>query len=271
MQPDTAALTDFLAETLPASMIPTTIMVLDELPLTPVGKLDRAALPEPVLCTRPFRAPDTPLARLVADTFAVVLSPSEGPTLHPVGADDNFFDLGGNSLLATRAAARIADTLGRPVPVTLLFDAPVVAELAERLTAPAPSPAAGLLGPADAVRAETAFDMLLPLRPTGSSTPLFCIHPVSGVSWPFAGLSAHLPSHHPIYGLQTPVLAADTTLPESIEEWAACYVRLIRATQPRGRTVCSAGRSAASSPTRSRCSCTMTGNGSTSSRSWTGE
>ncbi len=234
VQPDIAALTEFLAETLPASMLPTTITVLDELPLTPVGKLDRAALPEPVLHTRPFRTPDTPIALLIAETFAAVLSPSESSATRPVGADDNFFDLGGNSLLAAKAAARIADALGLPVPVSLLFDTPVVTDLAERLVEPTLSPTARLFGPVEAICAETAFDMVLPIRTTGSTAPLFCVHPVSGMSWPFAGLSTHLSPRHPIYGLQSPVLATDTPLPDSIEEWAAHYVRLIRATQPRG-------------------------------------
>ncbi|MEV6326078.1 amino acid adenylation domain-containing protein, partial [Nocardia sp. NPDC051787] len=130
---DTTELTEFLAKTLPAYMIPAAVTVLDELPLTPVGKLDRAALPEPVLTVREFRAPATPNERLVADTFAAVLLPRGGGDSDRVGGDDDFFELGGNSLIATQAVARLGTALGVRVPVALLFEASTVARLAERL------------------------------------------------------------------------------------------------------------------------------------------
>ncbi|WP_280364175.1 non-ribosomal peptide synthetase, partial [Nocardia wallacei] len=110
---------------LPAHMVPTTIMVLDEIPLTPVGKLDRAALPAPVLQAKEFRAPSGRLETLVAEIFTDLLHP-----VAPVGADDDFFDLGGNSLIATQAAARLGAALGTRVPARLVFEAPTVAGLA---------------------------------------------------------------------------------------------------------------------------------------------
>src|SRR5690606_37769488 len=70
---DTGELADFIGESLPGYMIPASIMVLDEIPLTPVGKLDRAALPEPVFAARAFRAPSTPVEEIVADVFAALL------------------------------------------------------------------------------------------------------------------------------------------------------------------------------------------------------
>ncbi|WP_067470178.1 non-ribosomal peptide synthetase [Nocardia amamiensis] len=127
---DTDALTEFLGESLPAYMIPTSILVLDEIPLTPVGKLDRAALPEPVFAARAFRAPSTPVEEIVADVFAALLVPEEDGR---VGADDDFFELGGNSLLAAQAAARIGSALDLRVPVQLLFEATTVAALAARV------------------------------------------------------------------------------------------------------------------------------------------
>ncbi|WP_330231000.1 amino acid adenylation domain-containing protein [Nocardia sp. NBC_00508] len=130
---DTGELAEFAGKTLPAYMIPTAIMVLDELPLTPVGKLDRAALPEPVLTAREFRAPATAAERLVADTFAALLLPEGGDDTARVGADDDFFELGGNSLIATQAVARLGSALGVRVPVALVFEASVVAKLAVRL------------------------------------------------------------------------------------------------------------------------------------------
>ncbi|MFR9753250.1 amino acid adenylation domain-containing protein [Nocardia sp. 004] len=127
---DTGTLAEFLAESLPAYMVPAAIMTLTEIPLTPVGKLDRAALPEPVFAARAFRAPATPVEEIVAEVFAALLVPEADGS---VGADDDFFELGGNSLLAAQAAARIGAALEVRVPVQLLFEATTVAALAERV------------------------------------------------------------------------------------------------------------------------------------------
>ncbi|MFE3542442.1 amino acid adenylation domain-containing protein [Nocardia sp. NPDC059177] len=126
---DTGALAEFLAESLPAYMVPAVIMVLDALPLTPVGKLDRAALPTPVFTVRGFRAPATPAEQVVADVFAALLLRDGAGR---VGADDDFFDLGGDSLLAAQAVARIGAALDVRVPVQAVFEAPTVAGLANK-------------------------------------------------------------------------------------------------------------------------------------------
>ncbi|MFE9327890.1 amino acid adenylation domain-containing protein [Nocardia sp. NPDC052278] len=127
---DTAELVAALERSLPKYMVPTAIVVLDELPLTPVGKLDRAALPDPVFEAREFRAPSTREEQVVAEVYAALLL-ADGVD---VGVDDDFFELGGNSLLAAQAAARIGTALGTRVPVQLVFEAPGVAELAQRVT-----------------------------------------------------------------------------------------------------------------------------------------
>ncbi|MFE1593317.1 amino acid adenylation domain-containing protein [Nocardia sp. NPDC058705] len=126
---DTGELAEFIGESLPAYMIPSVIMVLDELPLTTVGKLDRAALPTPVFAVRGFRAPATPAEQVVADVFAALLLRDGAGR---VGADDDFFELGGDSLLAAQAVARIGAALDMRVPVQTVFEAPTVAALANR-------------------------------------------------------------------------------------------------------------------------------------------
>ncbi|MFC9438906.1 amino acid adenylation domain-containing protein, partial [Nocardia sp. NPDC057030] len=128
MDADAAELAAVAEQSLPAHMVPTVVMVLATIPLTPVGKLDRAALPSPRLQTKVFRAPVGPLEELVADVFAELLGPGA-----PVGADDNFFELGGNSLIATQAAARLGAALTARVPARLIFETPTVAGLAERM------------------------------------------------------------------------------------------------------------------------------------------
>ncbi|MGW0180939.1 amino acid adenylation domain-containing protein, partial [Nocardia sp. NPDC003345] len=124
---DIAALTAHIEERLPAYMVPSAIMVLDEIPLTPVGKLDRKALPEPTFETREFRAPSTPVEEVVAGVLAEVLDRDR------IGADDDFFELGGNSLLATQVVARLGAALNTQVPVRMLFEASAVGTLAARL------------------------------------------------------------------------------------------------------------------------------------------
>ncbi|WKG10292.1 amino acid adenylation domain-containing protein [Nocardia sp. PE-7] len=126
---DTAALTAFAERSLPAHMVPTVLMELDTIPLTPVGKLDRKALPAPILEHAEFRAPTTPVEQIVAGTFAQVLDLGDTQ----LGLDDDFFALGGNSLMATQVAARLGAALDTDFPVRLLFEASTVETLARRL------------------------------------------------------------------------------------------------------------------------------------------
>ncbi|MFD3744428.1 amino acid adenylation domain-containing protein [Nocardia sp. NPDC058633] len=126
---DTAALTEFAERALPAHMVPTVLMEIDTIPLTPVGKLDRGALPAPILEHAEFRAPATPVEQIVAGTFAQVLDLGDAA----LGLDDDFFALGGNSLMATQIAARLGAALDTDFPVRLLFEASTVESLARRL------------------------------------------------------------------------------------------------------------------------------------------
>ncbi|MEV0299405.1 non-ribosomal peptide synthase/polyketide synthase, partial [Nocardia sp. NPDC050710] len=132
---DLEELRTHLGALLPSYMVPAAIVVLDAMPLNPNGKLDRRALPEPVFEAREFRAPSTPIEEIVADTFSEVLGLATDAGERPVGLDDDFFDLGGNSLIATQVVARLSAVLDTRVPVRLLFEAPTVAALAARMEA----------------------------------------------------------------------------------------------------------------------------------------
>ncbi|MGF1426682.1 amino acid adenylation domain-containing protein [Kitasatospora sp. LaBMicrA B282] len=129
--PDTAELRDWLAQALPSYLVPAAFVVLPELPIAASGKVDRAALPAPDTA-RPdlgarLVAPRTPTERAIAQVWCQVLG------LDEVGVHDDFFALGGHSLLATRVVSRLARDHGFEIPLRLLFEAPTVAELAERV------------------------------------------------------------------------------------------------------------------------------------------
>ncbi len=121
-----AELRAFVAGGLPEFMVPAAIMVLESLPLTVNGKLDRRALPAPEFASGvAYRAPRDQRERALAALFGEALGVAR------VGIDDGFFDLGGHSLSATRLMARVRAELGAEVPIKALFDAPTVAGLAE--------------------------------------------------------------------------------------------------------------------------------------------
>ncbi|MGX6508349.1 AMP-binding protein [Rhodococcus sp. SJ-2] len=210
-----------VAGVLPGYMVPALVVVLDEVPLTPVGKVDRGALPEPVFAVREFRAPRSVVEESVASVVASVLG------LGRVGLDDSFVDLGGNSLAATRVVARLSSVVGVRVPVSVVFEVGSVEELAARIET--------LVGSDEPVT-DGAFDMVIPLRAGDPELEaVFFVHPVVGLAWSFAELATYVEKGRPVYGLQSPALSGSGVMPGSIEEWAGLYVSEIRRLQPHGR------------------------------------
>ncbi|MFI6303358.1 amino acid adenylation domain-containing protein [Amycolatopsis thailandensis] len=211
---DGAALRELAATRLPEYMIPAAFVALDRLPLTANGKLDQRALPAPA--TVAGRAPRTPREEVLCGLFAEVLGTSG------VGVDDSFFDLGGHSLLVTKLAERIRAVLGVDLPVQALFEAPTVATLVKRLDDGVESGGSGALG------------TLLPLRPGGRYAPLFCVPPVTGLSWTYTGLLRYLDADFPVYGLQTRGLTDLAELPKSVEQLVGHYADDVVRIQPDG-------------------------------------
>src|SRR4029077_13331004 len=149
----------FLSERLPAFAVPTVVEPVAELPLTQNGKVDRDALPAPTLSATARVAPRDELETTLVELWAELLG-------HEPGVTDSFFELGGHSMLAVRMFALLDRRLGGRLPLATLMRAPTIAELAEE------------------VRAEQAqerpWEVLVPLKPTGNSAPLFLVHELGG-------------------------------------------------------------------------------------------
>ncbi|CAM3749891.1 condensation domain-containing protein [Kibdelosporangium persicum] len=197
----------FARQRLPEHMVPVSVMVLETLPLTRNGKLDRNALPAPEYSSTAGRPARTPDEAVLCGLYAEVLGRDT------VGIDDNFFELGGHSLLATTLVSRVRALFGTELPLRAVFETPTVAELVERL---------------DKGSNRNAYATLLPLRATGTRPPLFCMHAASGFSWPYAVLLTHLDM--PVYGVQ----ATAGPRPSSLDEMAEDYVQHITSVQPEG-------------------------------------
>ena len=218
-QPDAAApaaetLRAHLAASLPEYMVPAAYVRLDALPLTPNGKLDRKALPAPDSSAFAGPARDRPTGETeirLAGIWADLLR------LESVGRHDNFFDLGGHSLLGVRLMFEIRKAFGKTLPVGVLFSAPTVAGLAQAL---------------DRGVEPSALISLAPIAAGLPGPPIFMIHLIE------RDLARHLARRHSVYGLAFGLAAAgsdhDARWPQNIEGFAQHYIDEIRSVQPHG-------------------------------------
>ncbi|WP_345623568.1 thioesterase domain-containing protein, partial [Streptomyces ziwulingensis] len=213
---DPTELRGYLAERLPGYLVPSAVVLLDRMPLTPHHKVDRAALPEPVFAERAYRAPRTEDETVLAELFEEVLGTDR------VGIDDDFFALGGHSLLVVRLVSRIAAATGVPVPIRTVFQHSTVAGLATRFR--------GAAGPA---AAEDPLAPVFPLRTEGQYPPLWMIRPGAGLCWAYLGFVEHLPERQ-LYGIQAREYDPAKPPTRSVREMVDDYLAHLLEIQPEG-------------------------------------
>ncbi|WP_137154171.1 non-ribosomal peptide synthetase [Rhizobium sp. FKL33] len=208
-----------LKAVLPTHMVPVAFVEMQTLPLSANGKLDRKALPMPSLAggVGTGRAPAEGLESKTAAIFAELLERES------VGADEDFFAIGGHSLLAMRLAARIRRDLGRQISVGQIMTMPTVAKLAEHMIA----------GELVSDMAKGGFETVIRLR-DGTGAPLICIYPASGVSWQYSVLSRYLRQDMPIVGLQSPRPHGPIAASETMDDLWGQQLAILRGVQPKG-------------------------------------
>jgi thioesterase domain-containing protein len=211
-----AALRTHLQQHVPGYMVPAAIVMLDTIPLSPNGKVDRSALPAPddrLSSSGSRRVPPlTDLERQLVEIWESLLGTG------PIGVRDNFFDLGGHSLLAVRLVSLVERQLQRTLHVADVFQAPTIEQLA-------------------AVMAEQntgAVDPIVVFRREGANAPLFFMPLIDGYAFYLRTLVEHLDEERPIYSLQPSALDGRTEPWTTIESIASAMVDEIVQVQPRG-------------------------------------
>ena len=206
----------YLQGKLPEYMIPVMWVELERLPLTRNGKIDKKALSDS--CNAEalndiYVAPRNEAELALAKIWERVLE------IEKVGIYDNFFEIGGNSIQAAQIFSIIRKKLGKNLPLSILFQAATIDQLAIYIIEK---------------RTGIFWSSLVPIQPNGSKPPLFCLHAGAGTVLLYNSLSLHLGIEQPIYGLQAKGLNGTESPHTNIEDMATHYINEIRIVQPEG-------------------------------------
>ncbi|MCA9131873.1 MAG: amino acid adenylation domain-containing protein [Planctomycetales bacterium] len=243
----------FAAEQLPRFKMPAALMIVERMPLTTSGKVDRRALPDTIARETGVQTvvpPATPLEAFLAEAWCATLG------LEAVSVQQNFFEAGGSSLQAAMLTSQLSQELGVPVPTALLFDLADISQLAQRLQQLHPRALGERFGADDLERPQrpagarwnaagdgeqqspasfnAGHPLLAALKPDGSLPPIFMIHPPGGIVVCYRELAQYLADEQPLLAIRARGLHGPEELPPSMEAMAADYVAAIQTVQPQG-------------------------------------
>lgn len=205
-----------LQSRLPAYMIPSAFVIVDHLPLTIQGKLDRSALPPPPTQRQSGSVsvvkPETPTQETVVQIWEELLE------VHPIGIDDDFFELGGHSMLAVRMVSQVQQKTGKTLPLSALFRKPTARQIADLID--------------DSESGDNS--LVVPLTLGGSGEPIFCVHPAGGTVFCYRELATFFAGKRPVFGIQARGLDGRQPPHNTLHEMAVDYADSIAAETPSG-------------------------------------
>jgi amino acid adenylation domain-containing protein len=208
-------LRDYLKKQLPEYMVPPDIVFVESFPLTPNGKVDRRALPDPKSVgsdvAGEFVAPRNGDETKMAQLWAQVLGKEK------VGVRDNFFDLGGHSLLALRLTSRIEKQFGKKLTLTALIQAPTIEEMVRLVR-----------------QDEDSWSPLVTVQPAGTKPPFFFVHGLGGTVMRFHELSRHMAPDQPFFCFQAQGIDGKLPVLNVVGAMAELYCEHLRKAQPEG-------------------------------------
>jgi len=217
------AVQEYAAEKLAHFKVPRRVLILKEIPKGPTGKLQRIGLAEKLGLTGTdstqseaeveFVAPRTPVEKELVEMWERIIG------IQNVGVSDNFFDLGGDSILAARMFAQIHKSFGKNLPLTTLFQSPTIEQMA------------GVLGSAEK---SSYSSLLVPIQSSGSKTPFFCMHGCLAEVANYFALARHLGQAQPFYALRAKGIYGEGAPHDRFEDMAASYIKEMREVQPEG-------------------------------------
>lgn len=205
-----------LRNSVPDYMVPDNFVVIDAMPMTPNGKVDKKALAARDIATGEtvtYVAPRTDVEQMVANIWTELLG------IEQVGIHDNFFELGGHSLIAVQVMARIEKETGKRLPLAILFENSTVEKLSLMLEMDGKS---------------ITWDSLVPIKPTGTKIPIYIVHGAGLNVLLFNTLAKHMDADQPVYGLQAKGLNGVDEPLSKMEDIAAHYVSAIMTQNPTG-------------------------------------
>lgn len=206
-----------LLDVLPEYMVPDDFVLMEVIPITPNGKIDRKALPKPdygnIQRTGDFITPRTANETLIAEIWQELMG------IKSISIGDNFFELGGRSLVAVQIMARIEKETGKRLPLATLFEHATIEKLAARL---------------DMDPASITWESLVPIKPSGSKMPLYIVHGAGLNVLLFNALAMNMDAEQPVYGLQAKGLNGIDEPLDVMEEIAANYIAEVVAKNPDG-------------------------------------